>query len=135
MPKSKYDKEDEMYGITEAFYIINEVPRPIKGIPSYGMEYYGEYTGPYPYLAASKAFTGIQKYLKKWQDSGTGDWFPGYDPEDPPEIIFTLENVMTGKSNIYHGTRIPAHQGDRTVVNADGRIRNYRWENKVVKLQ
>lgn len=135
MPKGKYDKEHEVYGVTEAFYIINENPRPIKGIPSHDMEYFGEYTGPFPYLAASKAFTGIQKYMKKWWKSGTGNWFPDYDPEDPPDIIFTMENVMTGKSAIYHGTRVQAHQGKRTVINADGRVRNYQWENKVVKLR
>lgn len=135
MPKNKYDKEHEVYGVTEAFYVVNEDARPIKGIPSHGMVYFGEYTGPFPYLAASKAFTGIQKYMKKWNGTGTVEWFPDYDPKEPPEIIFTMENVETGWTGTYHGTRVPAHQGKRTVVNDDGRVRNYQWENKVVKLK
>lgn len=125
-------KPIRLFAVSEAYYIANNTHIPIAGVPEYGMRYFGEYTGIYPYQAATKAFTGLQKHMKKFKNGG---WFPGYDPENPPEIYFTLVDVATQESDYYKGKRIPAHQGRRQVVNAsDGRVRNYRWDNKITKL-
>jgi hypothetical protein len=122
-----------MFAVSEALYIVDKKPIPIAGVPEYGQLYYGEYTGRYPYQAASKAFTGLQKHMKKFND--TGDWFPDYDPDTPPEIMFKLVDVSSMEESHYHGIRVAAHQGDRIVTNAnDGRVRNYRWDNKVSKI-
>jgi hypothetical protein len=122
-----------LFAVAEAYYYIDGNPNEIAGVPEYERKYYGEYTGVYPYQAASKAFTGLQKHIKKFYKSG--DWFPGYDPEEPPVITFKLVDVNNDEADWYQGYRIPAHQGVREVINkSDGRIRRYRWENKVVKI-
>jgi len=123
----------QWFSVSEAYYIVDKDPIDIAGVPEYGTKYFGEYSGKYPKQAASKAFTGLHKHMKKFYK--TGDWFPGYNPENPPIIYFTLVNIDTDVSGNYIGTRIPAHQGNRSIVNSnDGRVRNYRWENKVRKL-
>lgn len=122
------------FAVSEAHYIHNNTHFPIAGVPGYNEEFFGEYTGKYPYEAASKAFTGLQKHMKKFYK--TGDWFPHYDPEQPPVIIYKLVEMDTDNDVVlmYRGERTPAHQGDRTVVNkSDGRIRHYRWDNNITK--
>lgn len=122
-----------LFAVAEAYYYIDGNPNVIAGVPEYERKYYGEYTGVYPYQAASKAFTGLQKHIKKFYK--TGDWFPGYNPEEPPVISFKLVDVNNGEEDWYQGRRIPHHQGVREVINqTDGRIRRYRWKNKVVKI-
>lgn len=122
-----------LFAVSEAYYLINGDPEPIAGVPEYGQMFFGEYSGQYPYQAASKAFTGLQKHMKKFHN-GNDTWFPGYDPEQPPEIMFKLVDVDTLEGDYYHGERVPAHQGERVVVNNDGRVRHYRWDNKVTKI-
>jgi hypothetical protein len=124
----------KLYAITDAYYIIGEDVIKIKGIPSYGMKYYGEYVAQYPYEAATKACTGIYKYMKKYHNTGTGGWYPGYQPDKPPDIVFNLENVETEQNQRYHCSRIPAHQGARVITGNKGRTRHYKWDNKVTKL-
>lgn len=127
-----------MFGVAEAYYLNVDTDEliAIAGVPEYDMDYYGEYTGNYPYQAASKAFTGLQKHMKKFYRQREGQpWFPGYNPENPPDIIFKMIEVDTGEEDWYHGERVPAHQGRRVVVNdTDGRVREYKWENKVKKF-
>lgn len=120
--------------MTEAHYINGDGDMTkIDGVPEYGYKYFGEYTGVWPYNAASKAFTGLQKHMNKFNK--TGRWFQDYDPDQPPDIIFTIEDVETSVSMQYRGERVPAHQGERQVVSSSGRVRNYRWENKITKLK
>ena len=123
--------------ISEAYYLNGNDLVTIAGIPSQNnddMYSYGTYTGKYPYVAASKAFTGLQKYLKKFHKDS--EWFPGYDPKNPPSIVYNLINVETGKSQYYQGYRVPALQGNRTVINSeDGRIREYKWDNIINKIK
>lgn len=121
-----------MYSVARAYYLIGDDMIDIKGIPQYNENYYGDYTGKYPYVAASKAATGIYKHLKKFYKGG---WFPDYDPEEPPEIVFILTNMETGEHVQYHGARVPAHQGNRTLVGDQGRVRNYKWDNIVTKIE
>lgn len=129
-----------LFAVSEAYYVINGDDELIEiaGVPAYGQLYFGEYTGRYPYQAAHKAFTGLQKYMKRFHRGGRNidkDWFPGYDPANPPMIVFRLVDLSEPDNEMfYRGVRLPHHQGERTVVNADGRTRTYRWESKVDKI-
>lgn len=126
--------EARLFAVPEAYYMSPDQNNwvSIAGVPEFGQMYFGEYSGKYPNQAASKAFTGLQKHIKKFSK---GDWFPDVDPENPPEIIFKLVDVETQEGDYYHGVRVPAHQGERVVVNAkDGRVRRYKWDNKVRKI-
>jgi hypothetical protein len=122
------------FTITDAYYLdTNENLIAIPGIPSYGKNSYGSYSGTYQYQAASKAFTGIQKFLKKFHKDG---WFDdaNYNPDSPPSIVFNLIDIESQKSQYYIGNREPASQGQRKVINSDGRVRNYKWNNKIKKI-
>ena len=123
-----------LFAVTEAHYVdeIGELQK-IAGVPELGYKYFGEYTGNYPYQAASKAFTGLQKHMNKFHK--TGKWFHDYDHDHPPDIVFTMQDVESMESRKYHGHRIPAHQGDREIVGSSGRVRHYRWESKVRQIR
>lgn len=126
-----------LFAVAEAYYIVgdNDVLNEIAGVPEYGQKYFGEYTGEYPYQAANKAFTGLQKHMNKFHNKDNKEWFPGYDPENPPVIIFKLVDVGSDEGVYYQGVRVPHHQGERRIINADGRERIYRWDTKVKKLE
>lgn len=123
------------FTITDAYYLDhNSDLITIPGIPPYNEQGYGSYSGNYQYQAASKAFTGIQKFLKKFHTDG---WFSeaDYDPDNPPSVVFNLLNIETQKSQYYIGNRIPAVQGERKVINSnDGRTRSYKWNNEIKKI-
>jgi hypothetical protein len=122
-----------LFAVTEAYYLNAEGDMVnISGVPEHGYKYFGEYTGIWPYVAASKAFTGLQKHMHKFYRGGK--WFRDYDPDQPPIIIFTIEDVETNIGTRYRGERVAAHQGNRQVVSSSGRVRNYRWENVITKL-
>ena len=124
------------FTIIDAYYLdANDDLIPIPGIPPYKEKNYGLYSGDYQYQAASKAFTGIQKFLKKFHNDG---WFKdaNYNPDHPPSIVFNLLNHENNKAQFYIGNRLPSTQGNRKVVNSeDGRIRNYKWVNDVKKIK
>lgn len=132
-----------MFGVSEAYYLNSKTDQlvTIAGVPGYDMDYYGEYTGNYPYQAASKAFTGLQKHMKKFHGQRKSKpWFPGYDPENPPDIVFKMVEINDDDDIVdedwYIGKRVPARQGRRVIVNStDGRIREYKWESKVRKFE
>jgi hypothetical protein len=121
-----------LFAVSEAYYLRGGDLEPIAGVPEHDMMYFGEYSGKTPRQASSKAFTGLQKHMKKFHK--TGKWFPDYDPDRPPEMVFQLVDVESREFNYYHGVRVPAHQGNRKITNADGRVREYRWDNKVTKI-
>jgi hypothetical protein len=103
---------------------------PISGIPEYHSKKKGEFHGKTPRLAASKALTSIYAHLKKYQD----EWFPTVDLEHPPNIVFVIENVDTQKKYAYIGSRVTAPQSrnePRRITNKDGRVRVYKWINKL----
>ena len=127
---SKKNTVISWYSIVKAYYIIGDSVLNIPGVPEYNRKYFGEYSGKYPYEAASKAFTGLQKHIKKFSD-----WFPEYNEEHPFEIIYVLENVENDTQTTYHGKRVPAHQGQRELINYNtGRKRIYKWDNQIVKI-
>jgi len=135
---------EKLYRVVEAYYADNQANlRPIPGVPTRETEDFGEYIHKHPSSAASKAFTGLQRYMKKYHNYKGRTWFPGYDPDQPPLIVFKLKRYGTPDADDdtdtwtrwYSGERIPAHQGKRVIVNkTDGRVRVYRWDNKVKAL-
>ncbi len=98
----------------------------INGIPTYHTKTFGRYRGNYPYLAAKKGLTSIYKHFSKYPD-----WFPKYNSNDPPQIIFVLKHLNTGKLYAYLGQRMRAPTESRSIVGSYGRVRVYRWINKV----
>lgn len=127
------------YTVTDAFYIDTAgVKRKIAGVPEYGTDYFGDYHGDYPYIAATKAFTGLQKHMKKFHQQREEPWFPNYDPEDPPVIRFLIQDTEGGKQYAYQGRRVRAPQsqaGPRMVAGDGGRVREYNWANEITPLK
>lgn len=131
----------KLYSVTDAYYVGRDgEPLIMDGVPEYGRDYFGEYTGKYPSEAASKAFTGLQKHIKNFPS-----WFPGYREDDPFPIIYVIQeptlpsehtagDMKADTKHTYYGKRIPAHQGTRKIVSPDGRIRVYKWDNKITKI-
>jgi hypothetical protein len=127
-----------LFAVKEAHYTNGQdQERSIAGVPPNGYLYFGEYTGS-PSQAAKKAFTGLQKHMKKYHNDDAGGgrrWFPGYNPSNPPVITFMMVDVADPDTPLwYTGKRIPAHQGNRIIENSDGRIRKYKWDSKVQRL-
>lgn len=128
MSKTHHPKKE--YTILEAYYYVNGDPYYIYGIPSYGETTFGKYIARFPYAAASKAFTGIQQHMKKFKE-----WYEDYDSEQPPQVFFIILDTVTGKTSKYIGNRVPSPRGVERVVNfTDGRVREYRWINKLDKI-
>lgn len=130
-----------MYGVTKAYYIIDEELIPVAGVPPFNEKVFGEYRPDNKgdiIKVAKRAFTGLQKHMKKFHTQTKSDgepWFPYYDPDNPPLIAFELIEIESGQTFNFIGQRIPAHQGPRIVINAnDGRVRQYLWENIVEML-
>ena len=124
------------FSVSSAYYINNDDELiEISGVPEYNKDYYGKYTGDYPYQGATKAFTGLQKHMKKFNMYDDIDWFPGYDENHPPEIVFKMVDTDTLEEFEYYGVRKPSPQGQRTIVNNDGRVREYKWVNHIQKLE
>jgi len=122
-----------LFAVKEAYYNIKG-NRSIAGVPPHGYMYFGEYTGS-PSQASKKAFTGLQKHMKKYYKDKDTNWFPGYRPADPPPITFMMVDVANPEIQMwYRGIRVPAHQGNRIIENSDGRIRRYKWDSKVTRL-
>ena len=135
--------------ITKKFAIVNAVyydtegtQRLIAGVPEYYSDHFGDYNAKYPYEAASKAFTGLQKHLKKFRNQRQAPeepWFPNYDPENPPIIIFVIQDLTNNKQYAYQGQRIRHVQsidGPRIVRNEnDDRVREYNWANDIMPLK
>ena len=133
-------RPDRHYTIVDAIYFDEQGTRhEIAGVPEYNTDKYGDYWGRYPYIAASKAFTGIQKHMKKFEKQRKGQlWFPNYDPDKPPIVIFIIQDVLTGKNYAYQGQRVRAPQSrdaPRIIQNADGRTRIYNWVNDIIPLK
>jgi hypothetical protein len=126
-----------IFGVSEAMYInTNDQPVEIVGIPEPGNTYFGTYTGEFS-KAASKAFTGLHKFMKKYAADG---WFPEYEVDNPPDIIFTLIEVDPKTKEVfrtkhYYGSRVLHRQGPKTIVSKDGRVRHYIWDNKIIELE
>ncbi len=97
---------------------------PINGIPSYHKGTFGRFTAKYPYIAAEKALTSINKHLVKYKD-----WFPTYDKKNPPSFIIVIKNIDTDKKYAYIGTRVARPQ--RVILGIYGRNRLYQWNNHV----
>jgi len=97
---------------------------PINGIPHYHSKTFGRFTGKFPHIAAGKALTSIHKHLVKYFN-----WFPAYDPENPPQFVIVIKNIDTEKKYAYIGTRIP--QSERVILGRYGRHRVYQWSSKV----
>jgi hypothetical protein len=116
--------------------IINDEgdTRPINGIPGYHSKKMGNFNGKYPYSAASKALTSVYKHLSKYKT----EWFPWYNPDDPPKIVLVIQNIDNGKKYAYIGSRSTAPQskdGPRVIVGDNGRQRIYKWLNRVEHIQ
>ncbi len=104
--------------------------KPINGIPGFHSGKTGVFHGRYPYSAASKGLTSVYKHLLKYKK----DWFPWYDHENPPKIVIVIKNTDTGKKYAYVGSRETAPQslnGPRVLTGARGRMRVYKWVNRL----
>jgi hypothetical protein len=98
---------------------------PINGIPTYHTKTFGLYRSKYPSMAAKKALTSIYKHFTKYPT-----WFPNYDRENPPQIVFVIKNRITNKRYAFLGSREQVEE-PRTVSGQYGRQRVYRWVNTV----
>lgn len=107
---------------------------PIPGVPVADEQHFGTYSGKFPQVAASKAYSNILRYMNKFPDS-----YPEYTP-DLQLLIFiveTTEGKNNGREHIYLGTREEAPQsenGPRVIESPEGRSRSYRWQNKMIPL-
>ena len=110
--------------IDAAMLSLNGDTTPINGIPNYHRKTFGKFTGKHPYIGAGKALTSIHKHLVKYFN-----WFPSYDPENPPQFVIVMKNLDTDKKYAYIGTRIQQEQ--RAILGAYGRHRIYKWNSKV----
>ncbi len=139
-PKKRKDRPDRHYTVVDAVYFdVDGDKHEIAGVPEYNTDHYGDYWGHYPYIAASKAFTGLQKHMKKFYRQRVEEpWFPNYSPDNPPVIIFIIQDTGNGKNYAYQGQRIKAPQSrtaPRVIQNPDGRIRTYNWVNDILPLK
>ena len=128
--KDPEDRQGHTFTVIDAISYAPGSPdgHPIAGVPEYGKDTFGLYSGKYPYVAASKAFSNLQKHMKKFSK----DWFPDYEPDNPPTIIFLLRRLSDKKIFAYQGRRKTAPQskdGPR-IVESEGRTRVYRWVNE-----
>lgn len=109
----------------------------ITGIPSQ-QEDWGKYSAVYPQDAASKAYSNVQKYIKKYRDP----WFMDIEPDKPMVLVLHETSERESKRGpddyIYYVFREVAQQsrnGPRVVVNVRGRVREYKWKNRAVPMK
>ena len=136
MVDNRKDMPLKHYTVTQAHYFdASEEMIKIKGVPETPHNYFGEYYAKFPSIGASKAFTGLQKFMKKYRNTNGHTWFPGYDPEDPPDILYTIMETASKDTFSYYGRRVPSTQGTRAITNKDtGRTRIYRWVNDITRV-
>lgn len=104
---------------------------PISGVPVYQQQTWGQYNSKYPQEAASKAYTNLIKFIKKYRDP----WFTGLE-DNPPIIVILLDGAS--KTHIYYVYRETAPQsrsGERIIHNYDGRTRVYQWKNRAIPMK
>jgi hypothetical protein len=124
------------------YYGIDGVTHPIAGVPAYKSDGFGLYRARYPHEAAQKAYGGLVKYMQRFSTEGPRpdqSWFPGYNRKHAPMMWFRIQDMETGKTYDYRGTRERAKQsqdGPRVIINReDGRERVYNWVNRVSQIQ
>lgn len=139
MGGSRHNMPLKTFTVTQAvYYDENDVQRKIAGVPEYGSDSFGQYTGYYPYEAASKAFSGLQRHMKMFHKQRMPTWFPAYDPESPPVMIFIIRDIDSERRYAYQGQREFAPQSvdaPRVVTGPDGRVRAYNWINNIKPLK
>jgi hypothetical protein len=134
------------YRVISAQYYTagDDEPHDIPGVPGYYKpDGIGKYRSAFPSHAASKAYSALIKYMRRYKNSGpTGDLFADVDFDNPPVMIVLIEDVSSGVSKAYQVWRVVAPQsetGPRVVVNQRGlRVgtqRVYRWRNMVKMLK
>ena len=79
-------------------------------------EYYGEYEGKYPKIAANKAFTKLLKFTNNLEE----DDFLG------KFIVFVIKNINTNKEYKYIGNRIKLQNPIHKVINGKTIIFKYK---------
>jgi len=110
------------YKVTSAYFTDNTL------IPDASS---GTYHSLDAQAAASKAYSSLLKYIKKYHDL----WFPSVG--ENPELIVNLDNLETGKSYSYYIFRETAKQsiaGPRVIMSGV-RPRFYRWKNRVIPMK
>jgi len=132
--------EIRTYHIVDAKYIDHDdSQKDIFGVPGFYEDGFGNYTGAYPHIAASKAYSGLLKFMKKFHNKGPdNDWFSTYNKNDPFDIIFVLQDKETGKAYAFLGKRYTATQsikGGRTITSPSLRKRTYYWRNHIKALK
>lgn len=111
----------------------------ITGIPDPSpKEAWGRYHAGYPQEAASKAYSNVQKYIKKYKDP----WFLAIELDKPMILVLHETSDRQGKRGpadfIYYVFRERAEQslnGPRIVINEQGRVRKYMWKNRAVPMK
>lgn len=129
------------YQLLSAQYYVGDEAMDIPGLPGYYKDEdsgIGIYHSRFPSHAASKAYSALIKYMKRYKNKGPGgNWFADVDFKEPPIMVLIIQDIGSEKVKAYKVNRVPASQSPnpnkpRMVVNStDGRIRNYRWVNKV----
>jgi hypothetical protein len=134
------------YRLISAQYYIegDDEPRDIPGVPGYYKpEGVGKYLSAFQSHAASKAYSALIKYMRRYRNRGPGgNLFSDVDFSKPPVMVVLIEDVATGKSKAYKVMREVAPQsqnGPRVIVNRSGsRVgarREYRWRNVVSMIK
>lgn len=118
-------KVKKTFRIVSALYFTDQGQKEIPGIEGQGL-----YTGAEPNIAAQKVYTGVNKYLKKYQSD---QWFVDFDENKPPKILFVMQDLNTGDLTAWYSWRVPAPQGVRILTGDDFRERTYKWKNKAKK--
>lgn len=105
----------------------------ITGVPSYNAQTWGNYHSKFPQEAASKAYSNLLQFIKKFKDP----WFKTVE-ENAPMIIVLINRTETESPHIYYAYREVASQsarGPRIVFSSDGRSRRYNWKNRIIPMR
>ena len=106
----------------------------IPGIPSVDEHFFGSYYAPTPKTAASKAYSSVLRFMKKYPQH-----YPLYSPKQSVvvSIVETTPSKNYGKRYTYVGTRQRAPQSlnaPRVVISPTVRQRVYNWTNTMIPL-
>lgn len=114
-----------------AAYLIDGTQ--ITGVPEYNAQTWGNYNSKFPQEAASKAYSNLLQFIKKYKNP----WFRDVD-DNAPIIMVLFDKSDVQKPYIYYAYREVASQsvrGSRIVYSKDGRSRRYNWKNRVIPMR